>query len=54
MLTITLITRFFKLILMQMKRLSRFHVPFWLSNILVYLFYFYPIITSVPVGTEKK
>jgi len=28
-----------------LNKLPRFHVPFWLSHILVYLFYF-------PAGTE--
>jgi len=33
--------------------LPHFHVPFWLSHILVYLFYLCPCIrASVAVGTE--
>jgi len=40
-----------RLFLAKPYPLTRFDVPFWLSNILVYLFYFFSI-ESVPVETE--
>jgi len=38
------------LLLFYAYHVPRFHVPFWLSLILVYLLY--SVLASVPVGTE--
>jgi len=37
-----LVVLFLEVLEFQKSQLPRFHVPFWLSYILVYLFYFRP------------